>query len=130
MRMPLLSAVAVVALLAACQKKAEAPAAPAPAAPAPSAATEPAAEPAAPAAAVAAGFGVTECDTYIQKLTECIDTTVPEAAREQMRAGLEASRSSWQLAASTPEGKAGLAAACTQATDAARTSMAAYGCAF
>lgn len=131
MRLQILTAVVAVAVLAGCQKKAEAPAAPA-AEPAAPAATAPAPEaPAAEAApAEVAGFGVPECDTYFQKMMECIDSKVPEAAREQFRTSLEASRSAWQQAASTPEGKAGLAAACTQATEAAKTAMAAYDCAF
>lgn len=131
MRLQILTAVAAIALLAGCQKKAEAPAAPAaePAAPAATAPAETA--PAAEAApAEVAGFGVPECDSYLQKMMECIDSKVPEAAREQFKTSLEASRSAWQQAASTPEGKAGLAAACTQATEAAKASMAAYGCAF
>jgi hypothetical protein len=131
MRLQILTAVAAVALLAGCQKKAEAPAAPA-AAPAPPAATAPAPEaPAAAAPAAVASFGVPECDTYFQKVLECIDNKVPEAAREQARAGIEASRTAWQQAAATPEGKAGLASACTQALETARASMsAAYGCTF
>jgi hypothetical protein len=132
MRLQILTAVAAVALLAGCQKKAEAPAAPAaePAAPAATAPAETA--PAAEAApAEVAGFGVPECDTYFQKVMECIDNNVPEAAREQVRAGIEASRTAWQQAAATPEGKAGLATACTQALETARASMsAAYGCTF
>jgi hypothetical protein len=133
MRLQILTAVVAVAVLAGCQKKAEAPAAPA-AEPAAPVATAPAAEaPAAEAAAApaeVAGFGVAECDAYFQKMMECIDSKVPEAGREQFKTSLEASRSAWQQAASTPEGKAGLAAACTQATEVAKTSMAAYGCAF
>jgi hypothetical protein len=131
MRLQILTAVAAVALLAGCQKKAEAPAAPAaqPAAPAAEAAA-PAAAPAEAAPAQVAGFGVPECDAYLQKMMECIDSKVPEAAREPFKTSLEASRSAWQQAASTPEGKAGLAAACTQATEAAKTAMAVYGCAF
>lgn len=136
MRLQILTAVAAVALLAGCQKKAEAPAAPAaePAAPAATAPAEtaPAEEASAEAEATAevTGFGVPECDDYLQKMMECIDSKVPEAAREQVRASLEASRSAWEQAATTPEGKAGLAAACTQAAEAAKASMSAYGCAF
>jgi hypothetical protein len=128
MRLNVLTAVAAVSLFVGCQKEASAPAA---------SATEPAAAvaaaPQAPATADAvevAGFGVAECDSYLQKMMECIDSRVPEAAREQFRTSLEASRASWEQAAATAEGRAGLAAACTQATAAASASMGVYGCAF
>lgn len=132
MRLQILTAVVAVAVLAGCQKKAEAPAAPAAEPAAPAAVEAPAVEaaPAEVAPAEVAGFGVPECDAYLQKMAECIDSKVPEAAREQFKTSLEASRSAWQQAASTPEGKAGMAAACTQATEAAKTAMGAYGCAF
>lgn len=77
-----------------------------------------------------ASFGVAECDDYLKRYLDCIDAHVPAAAREQVRSTLEQTRSAWQLAASTPEGKAGLAAGCRQASDAARASMQVYGCSF
>jgi hypothetical protein len=132
-RKEILSVVAVVALFAACQQQAPAPA-PAPAEEHPAAteaapaATEAPATEAAPAAE--ASFGVPECDDYVQKYLACIDEHVPEAAQEQLRAAFDQTRSAWQQAAATDTGKAGLAAACTQAMDAAKTSMASYGCNF
>jgi hypothetical protein len=73
---------------------------------------------------------VPECDAYIKAYTECVASKVPESARAQMQAALDQSKQAWQAAASTSEGKAGLAVACRQAQDAARMSMQAYGCTF
>lgn len=87
--------------------------------------------PAAPAAATTASeFGVPECDDYLTKYLTCIDTKVPEAARASVRQSVELTKAAWKQAASTPEGKAGLAMGCKQATEAARTAMTAYGCTF
>jgi hypothetical protein len=96
----------------------------------------PAQSPAAPAAAAAATtaggpeFGVAECDDYIRKYLACIDSKVPEAGRSAARQSLDQTKAQWKAAASTPDGKAALATGCKAATDAARTSMAAYGCTF
>jgi hypothetical protein len=97
--------------------------------------TAPAASPAAaaapPAATAAAGtaeFGVPECDEYFTKYLACIDSKVPESARAMVRQGLDQTKASWKQAASTPQGKQGLAMGCKQATEAAKQAMAAYGC--
>jgi len=74
--------------------------------------------------------GVPECDDYIAKYDACVSGKVPEMARAQYKAALDTMRSSWRQAASTPQGKAGLAAACKQATEQARTTMKAYNCSF
>jgi hypothetical protein len=129
MRLKLTTALTALVLFAGCQKEAEAPA-PAASEPTSVVAAAPATEAPAAAATEVAGFGVAECDAYLQKMLDCIDTRVPEAAREQFRSSLQASRSAWEQAAATQEGKAGLAMACTQATEAAKLSMGAYGCGF
>ena len=124
-------ALTAVVALAACQKKADAPA-PAPAAE-PAAVAAPAAAPAepAPAAPVAStGFGVPACDDYLTKYLACVDSKVPAEMREQGRASIEATRTAWQQAAATEAGKAGLAAGCAQATEAAKAATAAWGCAW
>lgn len=41
---------------------------------------------------------------------------------------LDATREGWKRAAATAEGKAGLAAACREATELARMQVTAYGC--
>jgi hypothetical protein len=74
------------------------------------------------------GFGVPECDDYLTKYDACITSKVPEAARAMVRQQLDATKAQWQQAASTPEGKAGLATGCKMALDTARTAMQAYGC--
>ena len=79
--------------------------------------------------AVAEGdFGVPECDNYMRKYLACIDSKVPETARPMLKQALDQSKAAWKQAASTPAGKTGLAAACTQAEATAKQSMAAYGC--
>ena len=74
--------------------------------------------------------GVPECDDFIAKYETCVSGKVPEMARGAMNSTLKTWRDSWRKAASTPEGKAGLATACKQATEQAKTSMKAYGCEF
>jgi hypothetical protein len=81
------------------------------------------------APAVAAGdFGVPECDNYMKKYMACVDGKVPEAARAMMRQQLEQTKAAWKQAASTPQGKAGLAMGCQQADQASAPAMKAYGC--
>ena len=75
-------------------------------------------------------IGVPECDDYITKYEACVNGKVPEMARAQFNSTMKTLRDSWRQAASTPQGKAGLAAACKQATDQAKTLMKAYGCEF
>ncbi|MCL4819351.1 MAG: hypothetical protein KJ067_09425 [Vicinamibacteria bacterium] len=94
------------------------------------AATQAAAPASAPAAGGAAEFGVAECDEYIAKYLACVDSKVPEAMRGMVRQQLDQTKAQWKQAASTPQGKEGLAMGCKAATDAARTAMQAYGCTF
>jgi hypothetical protein len=112
-------------LLAACQKS-EAPAS----APAPTVAAPAASAPAPTPASADLEFGVAECDEYVKKYLACVESKVPEAVRGQIRASLDQTRTAWRQAATTPEGKAGLAQACSMANEAAKTAMTAYGCSF
>ena len=73
-------------------------------------------------------IGVPECDDYIAKYESCLRSKVPEAARAQLETSLKTARDGWRKAAETAQGKASLAAACKQASDAAAASMKAYGC--
>lgn len=94
-------------------------------------ATQPAAAPATTSMAgtVAAGdFGVPACDQYMRKYLACVDSKVPEAARGMMKQSFEQSKAAWKQAASTPDGRAGLASACAQAEATAKQAMAPYGC--
>lgn len=78
---------------------------------------------------VAAGdFGVPECDAFMKKYLACIDGKVPEMARAPLRQALDQQKAAWKQAAATPQGKAGLAAGCTQAEAAAKQTVSAYGC--
>jgi hypothetical protein len=92
---------------------------------------------AAPPAATAAGgaltvasgdFGVPECDSYMKKYVACLDAKVPEAMRAPLKQAFDQQKAAWKQAASTPEGRAGLAMGCTQAETMARQSMTPYGC--
>src|SRR5919112_816764 len=74
--------------------------------------------------------GVAECDQYLAAYESCLKDKVPAAARDMLKSSFESTRASWRQAAATPEGRAGLATACKTARDAARQSMAAYGCQF
>ncbi len=94
---------------------------------------EKAATPATTAAGVAAtiadgDFGVPECDSYMKQYVACIDGKVPESGRAMLKQGLDQTKAAWKQAASTPQGKAGLAQACVQAETAAKQAMGAYGC--
>ena len=126
--------------LAACGGNQPAPQAQPPATQAPAATTPaagaPAAEgPGAPAAGTSAApaaavseFGVPECDNYIAKYTACIDSKVPEAGRAAVRQGMNQVKASWKKIAANPDTRKDLARACTEATEAAKAGMQAYGC--
>lgn len=73
-------------------------------------------------------FGVAACDQYMRKYVACVDSKVPEAGRVMMRQSLEQTKAAWKQAASTPQGRDGLAAACVQAESTAKQAMAPYGC--
>ena len=111
-----------------CQSKTE-PASSAPAAPAAST-TAPMASTAPPASGRVSGaiIGVTACDDYLNKWETCLATKVTGDVREQVRVALDATRDAWKRAAETPEGKAGLAAACQDAAELAKMQVSAYGC--
>lgn len=126
-------AAAIVCALAAC-KKDEAPvdaAAPADTTATPTdavPATDPAVVAPADATLTADSTGVKECDDYLTKYAACLNDKVPEASRAAMQQGIDQMRTSWKEAAATPEGKMGLAQACTAASDGAKVSMKAFGC--
>jgi len=73
-------------------------------------------------------IGVPECDEYIAKYEACVNSKVPEAMRATVKGSMETARKMWRDAAATPQGKAGLAQACKQALETAKTSMSSYGC--
>ncbi|HVJ61671.1 MAG TPA: hypothetical protein VM555_03055 [Tahibacter sp.] len=122
---PLLAVCAVLAL-AACQQESAPPAKPAAPAPSSTPATPPPA--ATPPAATAGTIGIPECDNYLTKYEACVAGKVPEAARDALRQGLEQTRTAWKNAAANEASKASLASACTQAHEAAKSALSAYGC--
>ena|SRR5947209_11815675 len=73
-------------------------------------------------------IGVPECDDYIAKYEACVNSKVPEAMRASVKGSMETARKMWKDAAATPQGKAGLAQACKQALETAKSSMGSYGC--
>jgi hypothetical protein len=75
-------------------------------------------------------IGVPECDDFLTKYEACVTDKVPTAARAQFAASLKQWRDAWRTAASTPQGKAGLAAGCKMIAEQSRTSMKPYGCDF
>jgi hypothetical protein len=80
------------------------------------------------AAATGDAIGVPECDEYLTKYEKCVSEKVPEAARTQLKQSMDQWRSSWKQLASNPVTKSGLAQACKQQLEAAKSSMGAYGC--
>lgn len=76
----------------------------------------------------ASSIGVPECDDYINKYEKCISSKVPEIARAPMKDAFDKTRAGWKAAASTPEGKQGLAMGCKMAADASKQVVAMYGC--
>lgn len=72
--------------------------------------------------------GVTECDDYLDHYEACLQRNVPESARAALRASLDTQRNAWRSTAATPQGRASLAQACTQAKEMARQQMTAYNC--
>jgi hypothetical protein len=83
----------------------------------------------APAVAPAAdAIGVPECDEYLTKYQQCVETKVPEMARATMKQSFDQTRAAWKQAAANAQAKQALAAGCKQALDAAKQALAAYGC--
>jgi len=75
-----------------------------------------------------APLGVPECDDYLQKYEACMSASVPEPTRGTLLKSLAASREAWRQSLTSPGAKEALASACTQAREAAKASMQAYGC--
>ncbi|MDT5122795.1 MAG: hypothetical protein QOC96_2277 [Acidobacteriota bacterium] len=73
--------------------------------------------------------GVPECDEYLTKMEACL-SKLPAVAKDQYEKSFEQTRTAWRNAASTPQGKAGLAQGCKAMTDQMKTSMKSYNCDF
>jgi pectate lyase len=92
-------------------------------------AATPAASPASTTTTSSGGdIGVAACDEFLKKYEACVSGKVPAAAQATFKTSLDNWRSSWKKLAETPQGKAGLEAACKSSLDAAKTSLASYNC--
>ncbi|HET7842517.1 MAG TPA: hypothetical protein VFL14_00080 [Xanthomonadales bacterium] len=80
------------------------------------------------ASSTGAPIGIPACDDYLTKYEACISEKVPEPTRETLLKSLAASREAWRQSMSSPGAQAALESACTQAREAARPSLQAYGC--
>ena len=87
-----------------------------------------AAAPPSTALAAPGSVGIPECDAYITKYEACVNQHVPEGQRVQLEQGLDALRTGWKASAANAESRPGVAKACQQALDAAKASMAFFGC--
>ena len=73
--------------------------------------------------------GVPACDEYVQKYSRCVESKVPEAARESMRDALRTTVDAWRDAASAnPKTKEALGEACKAAVEAAKKATEPMGC--
>ena len=72
--------------------------------------------------------GVAECDEFIKKYAECVESKVPDAQRGALNDGLKKMVEGWKEAAKTPAGKEGLATGCKMAMDQTKASLSAFGC--
>ncbi len=86
---------------------------------------------AAPAFAQApAPIGVAECDDFVTKYEQCLNTSVPADQRAMYAGSITQMRDAWRQAAQNPQTRATLASQCTQMGASMGQSMAAYGCRF
>jgi len=72
--------------------------------------------------------GVPECDTYIEKLTTCINSKVPDAQKAMIKTSFDTAVKQWKDLAATPAGKSGLATACKMAMDQSKQMVSQFGC--
>ncbi len=72
-------------------------------------------------------IGIAPCDEYITKLRRCIADKVPEALHASMSEALTQSVTAWQATVASA-GRSAIEATCQATLDAARRSMATYGC--
>jgi hypothetical protein len=70
-----------------------------------------------PAAGAGGAIGVPECDEYLDRFAACL-AKMPPPAQDAVLEGLVAMRRAWAEAATTPEGRTGLATGCRAALDA------------
>jgi len=75
-------------------------------------------------------LGVPECDDYIRKVNTCLDDKVPLDDQPAVRFQLQSQRRKWQKMALDPDQRDALAAECRDAAALGEQSMAKYECAW
>ncbi len=76
-------------------------------------------------------FGVPECDAYVQKYLDCLETRVSGEERDRLMQGFEANRTKWRALASMRESAMALSVTCRAATQKAKQELSVdYGCEF
>ena len=76
-------------------------------------------------------YGVPQCDNYVKKYLQCIETRVPADQRQGWIATFEANQAKWKGLASMREGKLALGLACKSALEMSRQALAVdFGCEF
>jgi hypothetical protein len=73
-------------------------------------------------------IGVAECDDYLAKYKQCIDTKVPADRKNALENGLARTRTTWKMLADNPGARPGLTQACHLALETAQTTMKRYAC--
>lgn len=121
---PVLAVLALLSVSTACRRHAEAPAAADSSASTSSASSTSSSSP----SSFGESIGVSECDDFLQAFRDCVDNKVPEASRAELNSSMEQQVALWREAASTPDGKAGLGAACAQNRDTMKSALSQYGC--
>ncbi|NMJ42644.1 hypothetical protein GWK16_15460 [Roseomonas sp. JC162] len=75
-------------------------------------------------------IGVAECDDFLTKYDQCLNTNVPAANRAQVGAAVTQMRDSWRQMAQNPQTRPMLGPQCTQMAQQMAQSMSAYNCRF
>jgi hypothetical protein len=76
-------------------------------------------------------FGVPECDAYVQRYLDCLETKVSDEEKDRLMQGFEANRTRWRALATMREGALALGLACKAAAQKAKEELSVdYGCEF
>lgn len=74
--------------------------------------------------------GIAECDNFIAAYETCVNSKVPETARENVRASVARLRADWKKMADDPQLRATLAAHCKTQRETTMAAMRTYNCAW
>ena len=78
----------------------------------------------------AGDIGVAECDGYVAKVRQCIETRVSAEKKAPFEEHLARTRATWTTLASNPGARPGLPQTCELALQTAKTTMRDYACAW